>query len=130
MNRNLNVTVVDMLGTPLKYPTGKSKPVDPPEYDQRGHPVREPITEERTYCRVIVEALGYEVPGEGKPPQAEITGEVKVERMALGLKLRDFIGKDEEVELSEREVALIKQAMDPKFSTMVIGPLWKLLEAK
>lgn len=111
MLRNLNGHATDTYGKPIEYKGDDGE------------------TKERSFCWLIVGALGYEVPGEGGPGNP-ITGSLKIERYALALKLREMIGKDEDVELSDREVALIKQAIEPKFTTMVVGPLFQLLEAK
>lgn len=112
MKRNLNVVVTDMYGDAIEYPGSDGKPTT------------------RTLCYLIVGALGSEVQGETGPNGEAISGNLKIERFDLGLRLRPYVTKDEEVELSDREVALIKSAMDAKYSGVVVGPLFNLLKAQ
>lgn len=119
MKRNLNVVVTDMYGDAVEYQTGKMDPK-----------TNLPILVHRTLCYLIVGALGSEVQGEMGPNKEAIDGNVKMERYELAIRLRPLIDKDEEAELSDREVALIKSAMDAKFAGMVIGPLFNLLKAQ
>lgn len=103
MKRDLNIELTDVFGEPMKV-DGK----------------------EETLSRLIISALMQDAPGEEKPDDP---GVYKLEKYALAIKLRDHMhNKESTIDLTEREVALIRRAVTPKYATLVVGQVESIIK--